>query len=93
MGDVMGTSIGAQYDHWDHFRKMLGRDALYVDTNPIDKRIDVWTNLHEAFDSVVLEKPVVTYGHGVQARTIYLARCYNFHKDIFTALKATNRIR
>ena len=89
---VMGTRMGAQYDHWDDFGALLGRDALYIDTCPIDTREDVWTHLHEAFEGVTLEPPIVTHGRGVEARTFYVARCRRFRYDVFTPMKSIHLV-
>jgi hypothetical protein len=88
---IMGSRIGAQYDHWDPFASLLGRDAIYVDTSPIPSREDVWTNLHKAFAEVSLDPPFVSHGHGVEARTYYVARCRRFRDDIFTPLQSIHR--
>lgn len=85
---IMGSRMGAQYDRWDDFPSMLGRDAIYIDTCPIDSREDVWERLHAAFDEVTLEAPITTSGRGVESRTFYVARCRRFRRDIFTPLKS-----
>lgn len=88
---IMGTRIGAQYDHWDDFPSLLGRDAIYIDTSPIDSREDVWSNLREAFEEVSLAPAIVAHGGGIEARTFYVARCRGFRKDVFTPLQSIHR--
>jgi hypothetical protein len=86
---IMGNRIGAEYDRWDDYPTMLGRDAIYVDTSEIPTRVDVRTVLHQAFDDVQLDPPFRTEAGGVGSRTYYIARCHHFSHDIFTAMKTT----
>ena len=88
---IMGTSIGAEYDRWDDFPSMLGRDALYVDTSAPWKREDVWRHLTAAFERLEPLPPHPTEAKGVGSRTFYAVWCRNFRTDVFTPLKASNR--
>jgi len=84
---VMGTRIGAEFNRWDDYPSLLGSDALYVDTMPVDQREDVWRLLHEAFEKVEPLEPFPTEARGVGSRTFYLVRCTRFRDDVFTPLK------
>lgn len=90
---VMGTRIGAEFDRWDDFPSLLGRDGLYVDTSPIPTREDVWQRLREAFASVELDPPCTISVAGVGSCTFYLARCSRFSRDVFTPLKTSVQAR
>ena len=90
---VMGTRIGAEFDRWDDFPSLLGRDGLYVDTSPIPSREDVSRHLGEAFASTELDPPFTVAVDGVGLGTFYLARCSRFSRDVFTPLKTSVQLR
>lgn len=90
---VMGTRIGAEFDRWDDFGSLIGRDGLYVDTSPVPSREDVWSRLQAAFESLSLDAPFITTTPGVGSAPFHLVRCSRFSRDVFTPLKTSVRAR
>lgn len=88
---IMGSRIGAEFDRWDDYPSLLGRDAIYVDTSPVPQREDVWQRLGQAFGRLEIDPPFPTRARGVGSRIFYVVRCRRFDHDVFTELKTSQR--
>ncbi|HXE71553.1 MAG TPA: glycosyltransferase family 39 protein [Candidatus Nitrosotenuis sp.] len=69
---------GREFLRWEDYSALRGRDALFVDTRPLEERPDVRQMLAGAFQEVGPTETVVIHWQGRPARTFYLTSCRGF---------------